>query len=133
MILGFKPQFKKRILNGSKVHSIRPDKSKRWKPGNIIHFATGVRTKNYDNFMKGECKSVQDIELKLYRSGLFMISIDGKLPLHKEPALQLAKNDGFDSLDDMYDLLFGMYCKNKKKFKVLTLKMRLIHWTNLKY
>lgn len=133
MILGFKPQFKEPILKGTKLHSIRPDKSKRWKPGNTIHFATGVRTKNYNCFKIGECKSVQDIELKLYRSGLFLISIDGKLPLHFEPALQLAKNDGFESLEDMYDLLFGMYCKNKKKFKVLTLRMRLIHFTNLKY
>jgi len=133
MILSFKPQFKPLILNGSKVHSIRPDKHKRWQPGKKIHFATGMRTKNYECFKMSECVSVQDIELKLYRSGLFLISIDGKLPLHIEPAQQLAKNDGFESIKEMYDLLFQMYCRNKKKFKVLTLKMRLIHWTNLKY
>lgn len=133
MILSFKQQFREKILKGSKIHSIRPDKSKRWKPGNIIHFATGARTKKYECFLIGECVSVQDIELRLYRSGLFLISIDGKLPLHIEPATELAKNDGFENIEDMYDLLFNMYCRNKKKFKVLTLKMRLIHWTNLKY
>lgn len=133
MILGFKPQFKDKIIKGSKIHTIRMDKTNRWKPGRMIHFATGVRTKNYNCFMQGECISVQDIEIKLYRSGLTLISIDGKLPLYKEQSEVLVNHDGFNEFNDFYDFFINNHCKNKKKFKVLTLKMRLIHWTNLKY
>ena len=44
MILGFKEQFKNLIIGGVKKHSIREDRHNRWKPGMIIHFATGMRT-----------------------------------------------------------------------------------------
>ena len=63
MILGFKEQFRSLILGGTKIHTIREDKKDRWKAGNVIHFATGVRTKKYNLFSKGECKSTQGIIL----------------------------------------------------------------------
>jgi len=46
MILGFKTKFTDKILNGSKIHTIRKDSKNRWKVGNTIHFANGIRTKN---------------------------------------------------------------------------------------
>ena len=61
MILGFKPQFVPLILTGAKIHTIREDKHNRWKAGNTIHFATGIRTKNYRQFDIGVCYSVQTI------------------------------------------------------------------------
>ena len=63
MILGFKAQFKPLILNGTKIHTIREDKHGRWKKGNKIHFATGVRTRNYKQFKAGVCAAVQPILL----------------------------------------------------------------------
>ena len=63
MILSFKKQFVPSILNGDKIHTIREDKHSRWKKGNQIHFATGARTKRYNQFFGGECKSVQGIIL----------------------------------------------------------------------
>jgi len=63
MILGFKKQFKPLVLNGMKIHTIREDKPNRWKAGNKIHFATGVRTKYYNQFEEGVCVSVQSILL----------------------------------------------------------------------
>ena len=63
MILGFKPQFKNPILAGTKIHTIREDRHNRWKAGNTIHFATGVRTKNYNQFDIGLCYAVQPILL----------------------------------------------------------------------
>lgn len=47
MILSFKEQFIPKILDGTKIHTIREDKKNRWEAGKKIHFATGVRTKNY--------------------------------------------------------------------------------------
>jgi len=62
MVLGFKPQFVPKILDGTKIHTLRKDATQRWKPGRSIQFATGVRTKNYKTFREdGECKCVQTI------------------------------------------------------------------------
>lgn len=63
MILGFKKQFVPLIVAGTKIHTIREDKHNRWKAGNKIHFATGTRTKHYNQFSEGACVSVQSIIL----------------------------------------------------------------------
>ena len=44
MILSFKPQFKQKILDGAKIHTIRKDEANRWHIGRIIHFATAIAT-----------------------------------------------------------------------------------------
>ena len=63
MILGFKKQFEQPILDGTKIHTIREDSKNRWKAGNTIQFATGVRTKHYNQFLQWHCVSVQPIVL----------------------------------------------------------------------
>lgn len=132
MILGFKPQFKEKIQSGSKIHTIRIDKNNRWFPGRKIHFATGVRTKNYECFKEDKCKSVQSVEMKFFKSGLMLIAIDGKLPLHKVEAKSFAEKDGFGTLEDFYD--FFVKGKDKKKnFRAITIKAKIIHWTDFKY
>lgn len=50
MILGFKKQFVPKIKFGTKIHTIREDKHNRWKVGNKMHMAIGVRTKKYKQF-----------------------------------------------------------------------------------
>lgn len=132
MILGFKPQFKEKILSGSKIHSIRIDKNNRWKPGKKIHLATGVRTKNYECFKEDECRSVQSVEMKFFKSGLILIAVDGKLPLHREAATVFIKNDGFEFFDDFYNFFVKRRDK-KKNFRAITIKAKIIHWTNFKY
>ena len=49
--------FKAKILSGKKKHTIRRDKNNWWITGRKIQHAHGVRTKNYDHFADGECKS----------------------------------------------------------------------------
>ena len=114
MILGFKKQFEEPILAGSKIHTIREDGGGRWKPGKLMHMATGVRTKAYKCFDKKTCISVQRIEITHYVFNSFIqkkaVYIDGCLfgvyfdknrydfKLH-----QLAKNDGFASVSDFFD------------------------------
>ena len=63
MVLGFKEQFVKPILSGDKIHTIRADQFDRWYAGRNIHFATGVRTKDYNCFKEGECVGVQNIRI----------------------------------------------------------------------
>jgi len=122
MVLSFKSQFKKPIISGSKIHTIREDKTNRWKAGNEIHFATGVRTKNYNQFHSGKCISIQTIEIK-YPTECFndaIIEIEG-IKLSTEEMQKLAYNDGFKNL---LDLLFWF----REDFKG-----KIIHWTDYKY
>ena len=124
MILGFKEQFEMPIKKGTKVHSIREDKHNRWKSGILIHFAKGVRTKNYINFMLGQCFSTQKIKI-MYNNiqpcgNTLSVSIDDwELSLNEIE--RLAINDGFDSMDDFLNWF------DKDFFG------KVIHWTDLRY
>lgn len=100
MILGFNPRFPSLILAHVKIHTIRSDQHNRWKAGRIIQFATGVRTKNYNQFMVGECVSTQNIKIDWNDMPDIEISIDGKKMFDH---WGLAKNDGFDSLKEFYE------------------------------
>ena len=119
MVLGFNPQFPAKILEGTKKHTIREDKKDRWKPGMKIHFATGVRTKNYNQFKEGVCKSVQKIKIT-YLEGSIRIRVDGQL-IDYASLKRIAKNDGFDSSRAFLNWF-------NKDFEG-----KIIHWTDLKY
>ncbi len=129
MILSFKAQFKEPILNGTKIHTIREDKPDRWKPGMKIHAATGVRTPNYDCFFESKCVSTQEIWICRYPS-YKDIKIDGRhvteIIFDDRSTTQLAKNDGFEDINDLFEFFFpkdgyGMF------------KGKIIHWTDFKY
>lgn len=124
MVLGFKPQFVSKILDGSKIHTFRADTQLRWKEGRSIQFATGRRTKNYKQFLEGKCKSIQTLFISHDRKavwlatekGLFIPGLIGKLDVEL-----IAKNDGFESVEDFW-----------KWFNVEGV-FRCIHWTDFKY
>lgn len=112
MILPFKPQFEHKILTGKKKTTIREDKKNRWKVGMKIHFATGVRTKNYRRFAEGVVESVDKISIE-YIDALFTIRpwevcYKGKTfivffnnwPLNEQQIIDLIAYEGFDSIDD---------------------------------
>lgn len=116
MILGFKKQFVPKILSGEKIHTIRRDHANRWKPGKIIHFSTGVRTKDYDQFAIGRCTSTSEIIINPAKERVF-ISIGSGLVYRGEGVLAFAKNDGFDSLEDFWKWFHQPF------------EGKLIHWT----
>ena len=124
MILGFNPQFKQPILDGTKIHSIREDKHKRWKIGRLIHFATGVRTKLYQQFLLRTCMGTQKIKIEYDNippiGDSATVMIDGEF-LDFDGMELLAKNDGFESISDFFEWF-------NKDFSG-----KIIHWTNLKY
>lgn len=121
MVLSFKPQYPPKILAGTKIHTIRKDIPNRWKVGNKIHFATGVRTKNYKQFFVGECKSIQKIFIRYLNDEILIYIDDRKLPLLPSQAEQLAVRDGFESLND-----FSKWFDREFTGKI-------IHWTDFKY
>ena len=120
MILAFKPHFIEPIANNIKIHTIREDKPNRWKKNNLIHFATGVRTKNYNNFQIGICVSTQRFEIRYY-SYLFRVTIDDRTLSYGEIET-LAINDGFNNVQELLDFF------DNKDFEG-----KIIHWTDFKY
>ena len=119
MILSFKKRFVQPILEGVKIHTIREDKHDRWKSGMKIHFATGVRTKNYKQFAEKVCLGVQEIYIEFNAAGA-LVMIDGNVTSAYEK-YNLALNDGFNDFGEL------------KMFFNTGFKGRIIHWTALRY
>ena len=128
MILGFtktwvingkrvNTNFEEKIKSGTKIHTIRADKNNRWKAGNKIHFATGVRSSNYNCFNIGVCIGVQDIEIRS-----FGIYVDG-IKLQTAQVQLLAQNDGFDNIQDFWAWFIPLQPFTGK----------IIHWTDKMY
>jgi hypothetical protein len=119
-----------------KKHTIRA--GSRWKVGDKMHMAYGVRTKNYQQFNKGipeleRVKSVQRIEI-IHKSGMCRILIDGHIygivpTSHNVSVVKsflkagqsLAVNDGF-AHEHEFTRWFN------KDFEG-----QIIHWTDLRY
>lgn len=133
MILQFKKRFVKKIENGTKKHTIREDKHDRWRKGRKIHMATGVRTKNYQQFAEKTCTGTQDISIRYSDDKqLVRVIIDdhffgtalfdhGKVFCFLMRLENLVRNDGFDSVEDFFEWF-------NKDFDG-----KIIHWTNLRY
>ena len=114
----------KKLLNVKpKLHTIREDKSNRWKEGMDIHFVINNRTENRMQFAPVvKCMSVQEIEiLPDTRMVLLPVTDSGAFLLEDKAVEELAINDGFDSLED-----FWAYFKEPFQGKI-------IHWTDKRY
>lgn len=94
--------------------------------------ANGVRTKNYNCFKEDVCTSVQSIKILHFNdSPHFTINIfvDGHIKFVRREHVntgnkfmeKLAKNDGFDSVEDFFKWFKGDF------------HGVLIHWTDFKY
>ncbi len=130
MVLGFKKQFPGLIMKGVKIHTLREDKHRRWHKGRKIQFATGVRTKNYNQFHEGECKSTEHIAIFWFKTlpTVYIGEAVFAFPLKKDLIQTtsneldlLAKNDGFESTEDFFKWF-------NKDFHG-----KIIHWTDFKY
>lgn len=116
-----------------KIHTIREDKTDRWKPGTIIDFFINVRQKNMFRFApKLPVVSTQKIEIRyipltIPRGKMCpCVWVDGKIKYDMAGALadeflHFAQNDGFDTIDDFFDYFNADF------------KGKLIHWTNKRY
>lgn len=133
MVLSFNQNFPEKIINGTKIHTIRQDATGRWKAGMKIQFATGARTNAYNQFHEAECTGVQDIEIKYTDNrGAVEIYIDGKhlgtwhrfMPprsVNVADVLRLAVNDGFEGVTEFLNWF-------QRDFKG-----KIVHWTEFRY
>ena len=111
---------------GIKIHTIRSDKKNRWRVGMPIHFV--VKNRRPQRFQFAPiipCRSLQTFEIEWYK-GYPIVVIDG---IHfYNPIVgidngmkSLAKNDGFDSLEEFF------------KYFNSDFKGKIIHWTDCIY
>jgi hypothetical protein len=122
-----------REVRKPKLHTIREDKNDRWKPGTNIDFFINCRQPNMFRFAPVlPMVSTQEIEIRWIGLSKEMgemrpwVRIDGKSiytidQIDKDKMLQLANNDGFDTIEDFF-AYFNQDFTGK-----------LIHWTELKY
>ena len=113
-----------------KLHTIREDKTDRWKIGNKIDFFINCRQKDMFRFAPVlNVFSIQEIEIewhKRVRSDIHFWYKDVSISINKkylscEQCIQLAENDGFDSVEEFFEYFNEDF------------KGKLIHWTNLNY
>ena len=121
MVLGFKQQFVPKILDGTKIHTIRRDHERRWQKGKKIHFATGVRTKHYRQFHEGVCKWNQAIQIDAGCKAVYLGLNGGMHRLSPKGVDLLAKNDGFDTTEAFWEWF-------SEDFVGV-----IIHWTDFVY
>lgn len=113
-----------------KLHTIRDDKTNRWKVGNKIDFYINVRQKNMFRFAPVlPVVSVQEVFMTYAFNDVIQISIDGKELFSYTERLEFAINDGFDNWEDFFNFFYPRIKESKEHFY----KGKLIHWTNLKY
>lgn len=129
MIIGFKPQFEPKIKAKTKIHTIREDKTNRWKAGMAMHMATGVRTKNYRCFALDKCISTQQIKIvwqqrPCKRAAIYIDNMCvGTYTNGYASGLchLIAKNDGFDCAGDFFRWFNEDF------------EGKIIHWTDKRY
>jgi hypothetical protein len=118
------------IKDGIKIHTIRADTKNRWRVGMVIHFVVKNRTPDRFQFAPTiPVKYIQEIYIR-WSGTVVYVSIDGKpfySSLTNKPEmlnhrmLFLAKNDGFDSVEDFF------------KYFNTDFKGKIIHWTDFTY
>jgi hypothetical protein len=129
MILTFSnPQFVTRILEGTKIHTIREDKTNRWKVGRKIQFWSGnprnVKNKPYQ-FATGICTEIKEIKIDFCNEDVLIIGNkfnDIELFCSFRKLDDFAKKDGFDNWDNMKDWFYQKYPEGT------VFEMKLIHF-----
>lgn len=116
-----------------KIHTIRPDVPGRWREGIKIHHCYNNRTKDRQCFFENVCTRVQPIQIIWSKEigtdengtqevvGFTQTVIVGGIVLPEAKILDLAINDGFDSIEHFFSWF-------KQDFSG-----RIIHWTDHKY
>ena len=149
MILSFKTyfpngkgtRFKEKILDGSKIHTIR-DGKRIWSPGDDIHFTIKSRTPEQETIKRArvtrvdlihifiiprgygfiKAKKIRDREdIELDVSGVIRIRLDGNY-LTSEQVYKLIANDGLTPFEFL--VFFYPRLNNEGLYTG-----RLIHWT----
>ncbi len=96
MILNYKPQFAPWIIDGSKTHTIRAERTdrKRPKPNETLHHYQGLRQPNPTLLLRAPCIRTEDINIEYDRETALKVKVAGVF-LDWREAAELFKRDGF--------------------------------------
>lgn len=134
MILNFKPQFPNKILECTKIHTIREDKHNRWRADRTIHFTVNARTKQQNCFLLRKCTSVQNIYIYWCDTTVTIVIDNICLCVFNVAASHSEyNNNGYNNLktlaiNDGFDNVTEFLCWFNKDFEG-----KIIHWTNGRY
>lgn len=110
-----------------KLHTIRLDKSNRWKPDTLIHFVINNRSKNMMRFLPVlKCTFTQNIKIHYWYNPVTQqfdkpsVYVDNK-ELTRKQINTLAVNDGFNNRAEFFEYFINDF------------EGKIIHWTNLMY
>ena len=130
MILSFNQErFKHKILEGSKIHSMRLDMNNRWKAGKAIemwHNSPFNKKANPHEFIKSKVVSTQKV--RLYRYGSLFVAVDDR-PLTTGEIKELAINDGFDTVNEFAEYFVPVVSNGDPA----VWEGKIIHWTDKRY
>ena len=113
-----------------KLHTIREDKTDRWKVGMKIDFFINVRKKDMFRFAPVlTVVSVQEVYMSYRSNDLIQISVNERELFGFNERLEFAQNDGFDTWEDFFNYFYPQIKATPNNF----LKMKLIHWTDKQY
>lgn len=134
-------EFESKIKEGMKIHTLREDPKRRWRAGVDIEMVNGSRYKPNVFNTEHRCSSVQEVQLSIFRDykGIgepvnadfsLQIEVDGR-KLNRDEIRVFIFNDGFYTLDSFLRWFF----KDDISYVSLNepIKLRCIHWTDLKY
>ena len=121
MVLAFKEQFKQKILDGSKIHTIRRDLLNEIKINNKIEFVDENQENYFKPYKNSLCMNIQEIFIDCILLEIFVNK--RRLPLQERNIL--IKNDGFDNVEDFFIFFIGNYG--------MSYSGKIIHWTDFKY
>lgn len=137
MILDFKNTFRKDILNGDKIHTVRTDISNRWNKGSIINFYSDFGNPKQCHFKDDVVKDIQHLKIEFYGNRFinpshikYSIEIDGN-KLDGFNMVLFCVNDGFHSTYDFLSFFLEKADQINDNLKVY--EGKVLHWTDYKY
>lgn len=139
MILPFKANshgkptgFKYKILNFIKIHTFRQS-IERYKVGETLHCCYYARNPKMHVFAELICKSVEHVSIHAAKNSKRLsitVSANGKTQLlTHEVVEEIAKNDGFESVEQMRDWFFP--CETPELIQ--SWHGVIVHWTDKRY
>lgn len=139
MLLGFKQRFADKILDGSKVFTMRKERKIQPKIGETLHMYTALRTKHTKVITKThKLVSTQIVEVNIADSPKQLqvkIQVDGRVLGQLETEMFVIC-DGFNDVPDF--ARYWIEDSTGKKYKPtlsykVTASVTLYHWTALKF
>lgn len=152
MLLTFKKQFVPKILDGTKIHTLRRPRKYMAKIDEPIYMYMDLRT-NHAEQIPGEyiVKSIQRVHIHIrwdmngswiknkWTIFSYMVVIDGRI-LSDAEVIQFAMADGFPNVHSLFQFIADSYIqlptapyRKDPDYFTFSIIMDLYHWTDFQY